>query len=210
MPRRRPRLDLVFGRRVAAELRPRVPDRMLGDQPVELRLGRLRQRVIGGAGVGELRVGAVRRDDAGVQHRPGRRLLPERAVGVPKLVALPIGAALVVERQDAALLVEVGDVEDVAVLDARRRQRPAVLAVRQRRHFERAVEARERDLLVVVEALVRQHADAILVHRVLDRIPRRAVDACGQISARQLRDEQRMQWLCRDGHAVLPSAMAPV
>src|SRR6187455_1867943 len=52
-----PCFDLVFGRRVAAELRARVPDRVLGNQPFECCLGGLRQRVISGAGVGELSIG---------------------------------------------------------------------------------------------------------------------------------------------------------
>ena len=99
-----------------------------------------------------------------------------------------------------AVLVEVGDVEDVAVLDAGRGRRPAVLAVRRRRHFERAIEACERRLLFVVEALAGQHDDGIFVHRALDRVPRRSVDARGEIGAGQFGGEQRMQWLGRNAH----------
>ncbi len=73
----------------------------------------------------------------------------------------------------------------------------AVLAVHRRRHFERPVKARKRDLLVVVEALTRQDHDGIFIHRALDRVPRRRIDAGRKIGARQFGGEQRMQRLCR-------------
>ena len=164
--------------------------------PSSLRLGGVGQRVIGRAGVGEFGVGAVRRDDAGVQHRPGGGLLPERAVGVPELVAVAVGAALVVEAENLAPLVEVRDVEDVAVLDAGRGGRAAVLAVRLRRHFERAIEARERRLFFVVEMLIGQHRDRVLVHGARDRVLRLRVDAGGEVDPAELGGEQRMQWSC--------------
>src|SRR6185436_11928486 len=153
--------------------------------------------VVGGAGVGEFGVGAVRRDDAGVQHRPGRGLLPERAVGVPELIAVAVGAALVVEVENLAALVEVGDIEDVAVLDSRRSGRTAVLAVGLRRQFERAIETGEGRLLFVVEMLIGQHRDRVLVHGACDRVLRPGVDAGGEVDAGQFGSEQRMQWSCR-------------
>ena len=71
------------------------------------------------------------------------------------------------------------------------------LLVHCRRHFERPVKARERDLLVVVEALAGQHADGVLIHRALDRVPRRGIDAGRKIGARQFGGKQRVQRLCR-------------
>ncbi len=66
---------------------------------------------------------------------------------------------------------------------------PAVLAVGRRRHFERAIEVCERRLLFVVEALAGQHDDRILVHRALDGVPGRRVNARGEIGAGQFGGE---------------------
>src|SRR2546421_8893495 len=41
-----------------------------------------------------------------------------------------------------------------------------------RRQLERAVQPRERDLVLIVEVLVRQHAHRVVVHRALDCAPR--------------------------------------
>ncbi len=76
MLRRRPRLPLLLGRDVAAELAREVPDRVLGHQA--LRCGyfnRVRKGIVDGARVDELGFGAVGWDDARVQHRPGCRFL---------------------------------------------------------------------------------------------------------------------------------------
>jgi DNA phosphorothioation-dependent restriction protein DptG len=81
------------------------------------------------------------------------------------------------------VLVKIGDVKDVAVLDAEGGRGRAVLAVHRRRHFERAVETCERDLLVIVEALAGQHRDRVLVHRVLDGVSRRGIDSRSEIDA---------------------------
>ena len=66
-----------------------------------------------------------------------------------------------------------------------------------RRHFERPIKARKGDLLVVVETLVGQDHDGIFVHRALDRVPRRGIDAGRKIGARQFGGKQRVQRLCR-------------
>ena len=46
---------------------------------------------------------------ARVQHRPRRRFLPERTVGVPELVALLVDRPLVVGVEDAPVVVEIRD-----------------------------------------------------------------------------------------------------
>ena len=43
--------------------------------------------------------------------------------------------------------------------------------------------------------LRRQHADGVLIHRLLDGSLRRAIDVAGKIDAPQLRGKQRVQWL---------------
>ena len=90
------RLAFLLVRLIAAELLARMPDRMIGRQPLEPRLHRLRQRIIGGADVGEFGIGVAGRDDARRQHRICRRDLAERAVGVPQAIGERIGPPLVV------------------------------------------------------------------------------------------------------------------
>ena len=58
MLRRRPRRAFLVGRHISAALAARMPDRMFGDEAFELFFHRLRQRVVGGARVGEICIAA--------------------------------------------------------------------------------------------------------------------------------------------------------
>jgi hypothetical protein len=111
---------------------------------------------------------------------------------VPQIVALAVGAALIVEIEDFSVLVEIGDVEDVGIADAQLRRGPAVPAVHWRRDFERTVERRKGGLLVVIQILAGQNRDRIVVHRAFDVALRCGVDPRGEVDTRQLRDEQRV------------------
>ena len=93
-----------------AELPARIDQRVLADEILDLGLGRGVERVVGRAHVGELGVAAVGRDDAPAQDRILGRHGAERGVGMPQPVAQRRHAPLVVARELAAVLVEVGDV----------------------------------------------------------------------------------------------------
>src|SRR4051812_34665395 len=116
MPAHQPLAD---GRELAAlflveaakpEQRAAEEQRMFANHPLYGRLQLRRQRIPGGAHVGELRVAALGWNRARVQHRVlGRRGL-EAAVRMPETVAEVEHAAAVGGGEDLAVLVEVRDV----------------------------------------------------------------------------------------------------
>src|SRR5215470_15710680 len=116
MPRRWIRLAFFLARHIAPELLARVPQGMLGDQAVKPPLHRIRQSIVSGARIGKLRIASVSRNHLGMQHRPGCRFLPEGAVGMPELVASHKCCAPIVVTKDAAILVEIGNIEYFPVL----------------------------------------------------------------------------------------------
>ena len=101
-----------------AERLARVGDRVMDAQALETGLHVRRQRVVGGAHVRVLRVGADRRDDLRGEHRVAARRILEGRVGVPETVPEPVRPAPVVGRRDLAALVEVRDVDEGVVGEA--------------------------------------------------------------------------------------------
>jgi hypothetical protein len=102
-------------------------------------------------------------------------------------------------------LPEVRDIEDLPVADARIvRHRLAGLAPDAGRCLERSVEARERDLPLVVERLVGQHAHRVLVHRALDRPLQVIVHPLAEVDPGDPRGEQRLDPCDAKLHVRLP------
>ena len=97
-----------------------MPDRVFDREVFDHRLHRLRQRVVGGAHVGEQGVaaGAFRRDFVAEQQRIGRAVGMERHVGVPQPVALAEQHAAVVRLHDVAVGVEIADIDQRRIVDA--------------------------------------------------------------------------------------------
>ena len=142
---RRPLLALGVGEIGEAQDAARKDLAVQADQVVHLALGRLVERVVGRAHVGELGVAAGSAGSARRQQRILGRHVLERAVGVPELVAEPEQAAAVVARQHLVVLVEVGDVVQVHARCAG----PAGAAMSPVACLERPELAAEGELLVV-------------------------------------------------------------
>src|SRR5579871_3445430 len=121
---------------------------MLGDQAFEPPLHCLRQGIVSGARVGKFRIAAGGRHRFGMQHRPGGRLAPEGAVGMPEFVPPHERRARVVLTEDSAALVKIGDVEYFTVLYARIRWDLSGFSPNAGRHLKRPVAPRKGDLLL--------------------------------------------------------------
>jgi hypothetical protein len=77
------------------------------------------------------------------------------------------------------------------------------------RDFERPIEPREGDQLLVLQMLTGQHAHGVRVHGALDRALRGFVDRAPQIDSRDLRDEKRMKLCDNEFHAAPPGLRLP-
>src|SRR5258706_10527034 len=200
VPRRRIRLAFSLRRRIAAELAPRVPKGMLGDEVFKPAFHRIRQGIVSGARIGKLRVAACGRYSLGMQHRPSRGFSPERAVGMPELVSEHERCARVVVAQDAAVLIKIGDVEYLPVPYPRRGRDRRRFAPNARRYFKGPIEPRKGDLLLVLQMLTGQHANRVRVHRPLDRALDVRADRPAQVDFRNLGNEVRMKRRDDEGH----------
>src|SRR5262249_32755935 len=78
-------------------------------------LHRDRQRIVGGASVGILRIAASRRNRLGVQHRPLCPSLPERKVCMPELCDLQERLTCVLFTANAAVFIKIGDIKYLPV-----------------------------------------------------------------------------------------------
>src|SRR6266436_1129140 len=154
--RRRIRLAFFFSRRIAAELAPRVPQGMLGDEAFKPYFHRVRQGIVSGARIGKLGVAAFGRNRLGMQHRPSRGFSPERAVGMPELVPQHERCARVTLAEDAAVLIKIGDVEYLPVPYPRRGRGRRGFAPDAGRYFKWPIEPRKGDLLLVLQMLTGQ------------------------------------------------------
>ena len=130
---------------------------MLGHQARDAPLGRLGQRIVGRAHVGELGLAADRRDRAGMQHRAIGRQALERGIGVPQPVAEIVEPLAVVGVEDAVLGVEIADIGHVLV-----QAQLVVLARLEDGGLERPEIAREGELALVVELLVGKDQHGVL------------------------------------------------
>src|SRR5882672_4811240 len=137
------RLAFFLGRRIAAELVPRMPQGMLGDEAFKPAFHRLRQGIVSGARVGKLGVAACGRNRLGMQHRPSRGFFPERAVGMPQLVPQQERCTRVVLAEDAAVLIKIGDVEYFTVPYPCRGRDRGGFSPNTRRYFKRPIEPRK-------------------------------------------------------------------
>ena len=106
-------------------------------------------------------------------------------------------------RQHFAIGVEVRDVEDLVVADALVGVGIAVAAALDRPHLELAEELREGHLLLVVDELLRQHADAAAVHRRHELAGFRCAHGAAQIEPRHLGGKVRMKRFDRERHGGL-------
>ncbi len=102
---------------------------------------------------------------------------------MPELVAEPVGRARVGFLEDLAVLVEIGDVEDLPMLHARVVHGLAVAILLRRRLLERTIETGKRDLLRIVDTLIRQDAHGVAIHRLFDRAFGGVVERLGEIGA---------------------------
>ena len=137
---------------------------MLADVVLDLALGLVVERVVGGAHVGELGVAALGVHDARGQQRILGRDRPERAVRVPQHVAEVEQALAAVAGQRLVVLAEVGD-----VVHAGRQALVLRLGdVAAARVLDRAEVERERHLLLVGQLLVAEDEHGVLVHAGLD------------------------------------------
>ena len=139
-----------------------MPDRMDGDLALEQPLGRRRQRIVGGAQIGEFCVAAFVGNDVGIEHAERAGHGPERGVGVPEAVGQPVEPAPRIDLEHLAVAVEVGDVGDLGAFQA---MLDAVMARPLGRGVERSEMARELDLLAVGEFLAAEHHDRVAVDR---------------------------------------------
>src|SRR6516164_602629 len=177
----------------------RIDQGVLADQILDLSFGAGIERVIGGAHIGKLSVGAP-----GGQHAPGkqrvlRRDRAERAVGMPEPVAELEEPDPVLIRDDVAVFVEVGEIRDP-------RPEPAVLApsyVPRRVVALKLPEmARERDLFFVGDVLVAQYQHGVFVHARLDCRDLIGAQWVAAMDTRDLSNEVRMCLVDRYGHSI--------
>src|SRR5229473_2298355 len=198
--RGRIRLAFFLSRRIAAELAPRVPQGMLGDEAFKPAFHRIRQGIVSGARIGKLGVAPGGRNRLGMQHRPSRGFLPKRAVGMPESVPQHERCARVIVAEDAAVLIKIGDVEYFPVLYPCGGRDRRGFAPNARRYFKWPIEPRKGDLLVVLQMLTGQHANRVRVHRPLDRALDVFADRPAQVDFRNLGNEVRMKRRGDEGH----------
>ena len=146
-----------------AQLAARIDQRMLADQVLDLGLGRVVERVVGGAHVGELGVAAIARHDAAAQQRVACRHDAEGGIRMPQPVAERGHAAPVVAFETLVVLVEIGDVGEGLAQSHRGRRQGGVGAF-----LQGAEVAREGELLFVGHVLAGQDQHGIPVHAGLD------------------------------------------
>ncbi len=92
---------------VEAENVARIDDGVIDAQALDRGAGFHVEGIVGGAHVGELRVGPHRRHHPRRQHRVAARRVDERGIGVPQAVGERGGAHAVVRVPDLAVLVDV-------------------------------------------------------------------------------------------------------
>ncbi len=158
--------------------------------PGEPLLHRLRQRVIGGAHIGEHRPALGRRHFLGVQDRQARRHLLVRAVG------MPIGRPLDAEPVDLAVFVDVGEPRHLGVLN--------MAIIDQRMDFGLAEEPAERGELGRAEVLLAEHQHRMLGESVFDPGQRLGVRRLRQVEPERFGAERmpKRTNLARAGHGV--------
>ena len=180
-----------------AERAARVHQRVLAHEVLDERLRVRVEIVVGRAHVGELRVAA----DGIHQARREQRILggdrAERAVGMPEHVAEVEQAHARGAVERLAVLAEVGDVVhahgQALVLGLGDVAAAGVL--------QGAEVAAERHLLLVGEHLVVEHEHGVAIHPGLDGRHLVARERTGDVDARDLADEDRMDLAEGEAHA---------
>src|SRR5216684_265591 len=172
---------------------------MVSTEALEPRLHLRRQRVVGGAHIGELGFDRNRRDDSRREHRVASGRIHERRVGMPEAITEPVHATTVAGRQDPAGLVDVRDVGERLVPQAVPANggsaRPCV---------ELTVEAlREIELLGVGEWLIAEDEHGVLVHPLADLAERFAIMDRAKVDRTDLGDEARVEPLELQRHPTI-------
>ena len=124
---------------------------------------------------------------------------------MPQLIGLPVLPARIVVGEKIAVFVQIGNVEDFRKFYAQAHHACLALVHHRGSIFQRTVEPRERDLPLVVDILMRQHADRIRVHRLLDRIARRKIDVAAEIGAPDFGGKKRVKLSDGDIHGAFPA-----
>ena len=143
---------------------PRVRERMLRDEALELALHFIGQRIVGGAHIGEFGVTSDRRDAARIKDRRARRQIFERAIGVPQPVTKIQTAHLAVLGPDFAPMGQVRDIDHFGS-QAQFRIRPICA----NRRFNRSDVSGEREVLFLGEILIGKNQHRVSPERLLDR-----------------------------------------
>jgi hypothetical protein len=173
---------------------------MFADHVLDLGLGLVVERVIGGAHVGEFGVAALGVHHARRQQRKFRRNRAERTVGVPQAVAEIEQMGAVIARQRLAVLAEVGDVVEAGV-EARILRLDDIAAPR---ILALAEIQRERHLLFVRDVLIAEQQHGIFIHAGLDLGGLLRRQWLSQIDAGNFAEEIGVKLPDRDRHSVSP------
>src|ERR1700722_8778369 len=102
---------------------------------------------------------------------------------MPKLVGLPIDPSVIVSRHDVSILVEIGNIKDFRVAYALADDAYLALGFDRGGVLQRPITARKCNLPLVVEPLLRQHADGVFVHGMLDRLLHLQIDVATEIDS---------------------------
>src|SRR5215472_2253330 len=174
-----------------ADLSARPENIMLGDEPADLVLHRLRQGIIGGGHISEFglataeRAGWRHRD--GIEHSEHDRDGHVRSIRMPKPVAEAVETPAILALAQSALFVQVRDVSDL-----RQRESPLAGLGSRPPDFERAEIRGEVPQLLVVETLITEHQHGVPVDRFPDRADSRRIARRAEINAADLGGEKRM------------------
>src|SRR5215472_13898817 len=175
-----------------ADLSARPENIMLGDEPADLVLHRLRQGIIGRAHISKFglataeRTGWRHRD--GIKHSEHDRDGHVRRIRMPKPVAEAVETTAILALAQSALFVQVRDVSDLG-----QRESPLAGLGSRPPDFEPAEIRGEVPQLLVVETLITEHQHGVPVDRFPDRADsRRRIARRAKINAADLGSEKRM------------------
>jgi hypothetical protein len=173
---------------------------MIDAQPFDRGAGFRVERVVGGAHVGELRIGPHRWHDPRRQHRVAARRIDERCIRVPQAVGDRGGAHAVVRVADLAVRADVGDVGQCLVAEPVAPDGRGGSA-----GMQRAVETLgEVELLFVGEILVAEHQHGVLVHVGADCFQRLSIMHLAQVDRAHFAGEDGRERRDGDGHEGAP------
>src|SRR5215470_11381898 len=174
-----------------ADLSARPENIMLGDEPADLVLHRLRQGIIGGSHISEFglataeRAGWRHRD--GIEHSEHDRDGHVGSIRMPKPVAEAVETPAILALAQPALFVQVRDVSDL-----RKREPPLASLGSCPSNLQFAEIPGEVSQLLVLEILIAEHQYRVPVDRFPDRADSRRIARLAEINAADLGGEKRM------------------